>query len=127
MKEIQKRMIAVLLCVVLVAGLLPTTAAATAAKSGMENFKKSTSANIYYNDIPSESWYFDDVQKACTLDFMRGYSKQRFAPDADITIAEALAIAARIHSICSIFGWKYMDYVAAGQHYDRAAGSDSAD
>ena len=99
MKEIQKRMIAVLLCVVLVAGLLPTTAAATAAKSGMENFKKSTSTNIYYNDIPSESWYFDDVQKACTLDFMRGYSKQRFAPDADITIAEALAIAARIHSI----------------------------
>ena len=76
---------------------LSLTAPALAA--GLDNFSK---VNTYtagqFSDVPAGSWFAPNVQAAYELDLMTGSSETTFNPNGNLTIAEALVLACRLHS-----------------------------
>ena len=58
--------------------------------------------NIYkaeFSDIKSGAWYEENVKTAYELGFMNGKSEGKFDPDGNVTVAEGVTMAARLHSI----------------------------
>ena len=52
-----------------------------------------------FTDVPPEQWFTKSVASAFELGLMKGNSATTFNPYGDVTIAEAITMAARIHSI----------------------------
>ena len=58
--------------------------------------------NIYANnfsDVAETSWYAENVKTAYELGFMNGKSEGKFDPDGNVTLAEAITMASRVHAI----------------------------
>ncbi len=51
-----------------------------------------------FTDVPETSWYAPYVQTAYEHGMMEGVSDALFCPDGEITLAEALTVACRLHS-----------------------------
>lgn len=132
-----KRTLCLVLVLVLLLGCLPAAAAAT---PGHDNFKTVAVYNEKtFSDVDKEDWYGFSVQLAYKLGLVKGITKKKFAPDGKITIAQTIALAARLHSIYhgnggdfkqgDIWYQVYVDYcvknkiIAAGQfpHVDQNA------
>lgn len=47
-----------------------------------------------FKDVPADSWYYGDVNEACILELINGRTATTFAPEADMTYAEAVKLAA---------------------------------
>lgn len=86
----------------------------TPATTGMANLNTNTGtasnvhfqkATIYYQDqfkdVAANQWYTDSVASAFELGLMKGNSNTTFSPFGDVTVAEAITMAARIHSIAT--------------------------
>ena len=77
------------------------------------HFEKAT---IYfqdqYSDVPANQWYTGSVATAFELGLMKGDSGN-FRPFGDVTIAEAITMAARIHSI----------YTTGSESFDQSEGN----
>lgn len=67
-------------------------------KPSLDNFKKSQTYNNQFTDVPAGEWYAPNVQAAYELGLMKGNSDTQFNPTGNISIAETLALACRIHS-----------------------------
>ncbi|MCF0122618.1 MAG: S-layer homology domain-containing protein [Ruminiclostridium sp.] len=52
-----------------------------------------------FTDVPANTWYTTDVANAYELGLVKGCGEGLFAPDANITLAETITIASRIHAI----------------------------
>lgn len=52
-----------------------------------------------FSDVPTDQWFTNNVANAFSLGLMKGNSSTTFNPYGDVTVAEAIAMAARIHSI----------------------------
>lgn len=52
-----------------------------------------------FKDVPANAWYLSAMVKCYETDLIRGKSATAFVPEGNITIAETVAIAARIFSI----------------------------
>ena len=92
-----KKGISFFLSVVLLLTLLPGSA--YAAESGMGNFQRNGSYYTgLFTDIPADAWYADGVAAAYELGLMVGSGQNTFSPNGTVTLAEAVAMAARIHS-----------------------------
>lgn len=52
-----------------------------------------------FTDVPASQWYTKSVASAVEFGLMKGNSPSTFHPAGDVTIAEAITMAARIHSI----------------------------
>ena len=92
----KKRIVSLLLAGVMAASALPGIASA----AGLSNFQKS---NTYtpgqFADVPAGSWFAAGVQSAYELGLMTGTSDTAFIPSGKLSLAEAVALAARLHSI----------------------------
>lgn len=59
--------------------------------------------NIYhqdqFTDVRANQWYTDSVASAFELGLMKGDSATTFNPNGDVTVAEAITMACRIHAI----------------------------
>ncbi len=68
----------------------------------LDNFKK---VNNYpsgkFTDVATDAWYAQNVKEAYELDLVKGVSDASFNPSGNITVAEAVTLAARLHSIYS--------------------------
>lgn len=53
-----------------------------------------------FTDVTNQ-WYSDSVKKVFELGLMKGNSDGNFNPEGTITLAEAIAMASRLHNICS--------------------------
>ncbi len=66
----------------------------------LDNFKK---VNSYpagkFTDVAPTDWYAANVKEAFELDLVKGVSESSFNPSGNITVAEAVTLAARLHSI----------------------------
>lgn len=92
----RKRILSMLLAAVMVFAVLPLTASAAGTLS---NFRRvNTYRNGLFSDVPSGAWYADEVRSAYELGLMKG-SGGAFNPGGTVTLAEAITMAARIHSI----------------------------
>ena len=60
-------------------------------------------ANVYndgqFADVPANQWFTNGVRQAFEFGLMNGTSAKHFDPRGDVTIAQAITMAARIHSI----------------------------
>jgi S1-C subfamily serine protease len=92
----KKRIISLILVVLLVALCLPTTAFAA---SSLSNFVK---INTYkagqFTDVQNQ-WFAPYVQAAYEYGLINGSSKSTFSPGNNLTLAEAIKLAACLHSI----------------------------
>lgn len=52
-----------------------------------------------FNDISSSDWFSEGVQTAYELGLMSGEADKKFNPKGNLTIAQTIAIASRLHSI----------------------------
>ena len=81
------------------AGALCLGLSAPALAAGLDNFGK---VNTYtagqFTDVPADAWFAPNVQAAYELDLMTGSSATTFNPNGNLTIAEALVLACRLHS-----------------------------
>ena len=53
-----------------------------------------------FSDVSKDSWYYENVKKTYESGLMVGKGGSCFAPLSDITIAEVITIASRLHAIC---------------------------
>ena len=60
-------------------------------------FDKTQSYDNNFSDVKEISWYYDNVKMAYELGFMNGKSEKSFDPDGNVTVAEALVMASRLH------------------------------
>ena len=115
-----KKIIVLFLAVIMLLGLISSTHAA----EGMGNFEKSQTYTAgQFTDVAASAWYASGVQSAYELGLMKGSSDTAFNPSGNLTVAESLAIACRMHSIYADNGqaftqgspWYqvYVDYAVA--------------
>lgn len=78
----------------------PTTAPKLSSTGGLSNFR---AVNAYYSglfdDVAASDWFDENVDRAYGLGLMKGVSQTNFDPRAPITVAQAVTLAARLHSI----------------------------
>lgn len=116
-----KKLIAILLTIAVFFSL-----AATAYAAGLDNFVKSmTYREGQFNDVAPSHWYAANVRSVYEYGIMNGVSANRFDVRGNVTIAQAITIACRIHQIYNetddvLTGGKpwYQPYVAYAQKYD---------
>lgn len=86
---------ALLLC----AAALLAVSLPMAASASVSNFRK---VNAYqsgqFKDMPND-WSADGIRSAYELGLMRGASSSVFNPEGNVTLAEAVALASRLHRI----------------------------
>ena len=90
----KKRLLSLLLT-----GALCLSLSAPALAAGLENFQKTNTYTAgQFTDVPAGEWYAANVQAAYELGLMEGSSASTFNPSGNLTIAEALVLACRLHS-----------------------------
>ncbi len=52
-----------------------------------------------FTDVKPDSWYYNDVMNAVKLGLINGKSPETFAPDDNLTYAEAIKLAACMHQL----------------------------
>ena len=76
----------------ILAGALAVSASAAFAKTG-------TYTEGQFTDVPNTEWYAAEVASAFELGLMNGTGGGLFAPDGDVTVAEAITMASRAAAI----------------------------
>lgn len=89
----KRRIICLIMAFVLILSVLPAAGAA--------EFEKIRTYEGQFSDIPTDQWYAEYVSLAYEMGLMNGISEDCFNPDGNISVAEAIALAARLHSISS--------------------------
>ncbi len=59
-------------------------------------------SGIPFTDVPQDAWYYSDVESAYTDGLINGKSDTEFAPDDNLTYAEAVKLAACMHMVATI-------------------------
>ena len=112
---------------------------------GMENFQKATTyVDGQFTDVAPNQWYYENVKTAYELGIVKGTGANSYGSKNTVTLAEALALASRLHSIYhtgkadfkqgDVWYQVYLDYaisngiirncgpvIASGEHGDYAA------
>lgn len=92
-----RKIISTLLVLLIVLTALPGEAVAEEAESG--NLEKVNTYSGQFADVASKDWYAQYVQLVYEYGLMGGVSETSFAPNSNLSVAEALAIACRLHSL----------------------------
>lgn len=67
--------------------------------SGLQNFSlRQTKAAPCFEDVREGQWYKDVVKSCYEMGLMVGKSEKQFDPQGQVTLAEAIAFAVRLHS-----------------------------
>lgn len=91
----KRRISSLLLAFLLLAGL---TVPASAAK--VDNLAPIYTYRAQFKDVARKDWYYENVKALYELGLTNGQgSRDCFAPEADITLAEAITMAARLRSL----------------------------
>lgn len=55
-------------------------------------------SSLTFDDVYSNTWYYDSVKLAYRYELMNGVGENQFQPEGNLTVAEAITLAARIHA-----------------------------
>ena len=95
----KKRILSLFLAVLMIVSLLPTVALATNS-AGFDNFKKvQTYTDGKFTDVKAGDWFEKNVSSAYELNLMVGKRNDFFDTGSNLTVAEAMTIAARLREI----------------------------
>ena len=78
---------------------LSLSVSALAADNSMENFKKTATYSNQFTDVESTYWAAPSVKTCYEYGFMKGATATTFSPKGDLTVAEAIVMADRLHEI----------------------------
>ena len=67
--------------------------------SAFAAFEKTNTYDNNFSDVPETSWYAENVKTAFELGFMNGKSEGMFDPVGNVTVAEGITMASRVHAI----------------------------
>ncbi len=62
-------------------------------------FEKVNTYNNNFSDVKDTNWFSENVKSAYELGFMNGKTETTFDPNGNVTVAEGITMAARVHSI----------------------------
>ena len=82
--------------------------------TGVHFPRQATYTQGQFTDVPPEQWFTNNVADAFAFGLMKGKSATSFVPYGDVTVAEAITMAARIHSIYTTGS---ENFVASGPWY----------
>lgn len=63
-----------------------------------EGFEKKLSYTGSFADVSTTEWFASEVKSAYELGFMKGMSDTQFSPNGNVTVAEAITMASRVHA-----------------------------
>ena len=93
----KKNLMAFILFAALLAAL--PVAGAAAKMGSTDNFVEILPYENRFTDVPADAWYASVVAKAYSYGLIVGKGEGRFDPDGSLSVAEAITMADRIHSI----------------------------
>ena len=92
----------------------PVTPPATQPTPSKVKFPKvATYKQGQFTDVPAGKWYAKNVASAVEFGLMKGQTSNAFSPEGNVTVAETVTMAARIHSI----------YTTGSANFKQASGS----
>ena len=94
----RKNLLSLALALCLLLPGLPSPARA-APGGGMDRFTAVRSYDGRFTDVEEGAWYFDNVTALYEMGLTDGQSSQTFGTNSQVSLAEAVSFAARIHSI----------------------------
>lgn len=104
MKSFKRTLSIVLTMAMLFGMMLPMASAA----SSISNFKRVNAyQNGLFSDVGDGVWYEDGVKNSYELDLMTGVSDNLFHPNDNITLAQAVVMAVRLHCIYNNVAQKF--------------------
>ncbi len=62
-------------------------------------FERVNTYSNNFTDVTDTNWFAENVKTAYELGFMNGKSEGKFDPNGNVTVAEAITMAARVHAI----------------------------
>ncbi|MCQ2405842.1 MAG: S-layer homology domain-containing protein [Oscillospiraceae bacterium] len=65
----------------------------------MDNFVISSPYDGRFLDVSENDWFYDNVSLSFGCGLIKGSSEHEFSPGGNVTIAEAITLASRLHSI----------------------------
>ena len=93
-----KKVIAILVALSLITAF--SVSAYAQGYPSFNNFKKiETFTDNQFSDVSKDAWYFSNVKQAFELGLMKGSTDSFFNTNGNVTIAEAITMSARLHSI----------------------------
>ena len=92
----RRTLVAICLCVVIIAGFIPAAAA-----SSYAHFTARNTYREQFTDVSPSSWFAPYVRRGYELGLIQGSADTTFSPNSNLTIAQAIALACRIFSIYS--------------------------
>ena len=96
----KKRIICYFIVSIMLVTVLPQTVTAQGIPGSLNNFAH---VNTYtpgqFSDVKASDWFSNDVAMAYELGLMKGATESDFNATGNLTIAESITLAARIHSI----------------------------
>ncbi len=98
----KKRIVTILLtlCLMVTLAIPAMAAGGNVSGPGLANFQKiNTYQQGQFYDVSAGDWFADNVKAAWEFGLMNGVSETQFSPAGSMTLAEAITLAARIHSI----------------------------
>jgi len=91
-----KKTVSIVLCIIMIVSLLSVAAFA----QGLSNFQKTlTYKQGTFSDVSSSNWYSLNVEAAYEYGLMNGRTSGTFGAADNVTLAEVIALAARLNSI----------------------------
>lgn len=88
--------------------LIPNLSYAKGQYPGFDNFNNVNSyKEEQFSDVPGSAWYAKNVASVYELGLMKGINENNFGPEVNITLADTVTLASRLHSIYYNDGHKF--------------------
>ena len=65
----------------------------------VSDFSKTKEYGNSFNDVKVSDWFFESVSNAYEFGFVNGSSDTTYNPNGTMTVAEAITLASRMHSV----------------------------
>lgn len=98
--------------------IITKTSKGTASSDGKTTYfpKQKDFSGNEFSDVSKNEWYYGSVESAYELGFMNGTGEGFFSPEGNMTVAEGVTIASRVHSIYENDGEAF-EQVSDGEWY----------
>ncbi|MBO5143181.1 MAG: S-layer homology domain-containing protein [Clostridia bacterium] len=73
-----------------------------------DNFKQNKTYQNNFEDVNQNDWYYENVKIAYEKGLVNGTSEKTFNPTGNITVAETITLASRLHSIYMNDDYKFV-------------------
>ncbi len=94
-----KKILSAVLAAALLFSLSLTASAAEGSTGSMDNFRPSADYSGQFTDVAPSDWEYSDVSTCYEYNLMQGMTSSSFQPDGNLSVAQAIVMADRIHEI----------------------------